>query len=106
MGVCEGERRRVGQHPARERDAAGDRAAAVGTRCHAQLDRVFHGAAFRRSDDVLYCFCPIPSATRERLIVSLTPQTGMTAVHPVYVSQTTENADPFRYSETGEVAKQ
>ncbi len=46
------------------------------------------------------------SAAKERLIVSLTPQTGMTAVHPVYVSQTTEDADPFRYSETGEVAKQ
>jgi type II secretory pathway pseudopilin PulG len=46
------------------------------------------------------------SATRDRVIVSLAPQTGMTAVHPVYVPQVLENADPYRYAETGEVARQ
>jgi len=46
------------------------------------------------------------NAKRERLIVSLKPATGMTAVHPVYVSQQTEDADPYRYAETGEVARQ
>lgn len=46
------------------------------------------------------------NASRQRLIVELTPQTGMTAVHPVYVSQVNEDGDPFRYAETGEVAQQ
>jgi prepilin-type N-terminal cleavage/methylation domain-containing protein len=46
------------------------------------------------------------SAKRERLVVSLMPQTGATAVHPVYVSRGNEDADPFRYAETGEVARQ
>jgi prepilin-type N-terminal cleavage/methylation domain-containing protein len=46
------------------------------------------------------------SAKRERLIVRLSPQTGSTAVHPVYVSKATENGDPFRFAEIGEVAAQ
>ncbi len=46
------------------------------------------------------------SAKQERLIVRLSPQTGSTAVHPVYVSRATEDGDPYRYAETGEVAAQ
>lgn len=42
------------------------------------------------------------TSKRERLIVTLTPQTGMTAVHPVYP----DSSDPFRYAETGEIARQ
>jgi Tfp pilus assembly protein FimT len=49
---------------------------------------------------------PNPTTKRDRLIVSLTPQTGMTAVHPVYVDPMGIIADPYRYAETGEVAKQ
>lgn len=52
------------------------------------------------------------NAKRERLVVSLTPLTGKTAVHPVYVSPgppaplNQQQGDPFRYAETGEVARQ
>lgn len=49
---------------------------------------------------------PNPTPKRDRLIVSLTPQTGKTAVHPVYIDPTGAITDPFRYAETGEVAKQ
>lgn len=49
---------------------------------------------------------PNPTTKRERLILSLTPQTGKTAVHPVYIDPAGINADPFRYAETGEVAPQ
>ncbi len=46
---------------------------------------------------------PNPTPKRDRVIVSLAPQTGMTAVHPVYIGAT---PDPYRYAETGEVARQ
>lgn len=49
---------------------------------------------------------PNPTPKRDRLIVSLTPQTGKTAVHPVYTDPTGATYDPYRYAETGEVAKQ
>jgi len=42
------------------------------------------------------------SNKRERFIVSMTPQTGKTNVHPVYIGTP---SDPYRYSETGEVAR-
>ncbi len=46
------------------------------------------------------------NAKKDRLVVSLMPQTGATAVHPVYVSLPNEDADPFRYAESGETARQ
>lgn len=49
---------------------------------------------------------PNPPSKRERMIVSVTPVTGKTAVHPVYVDPTGASADPYRYAETGEVAGQ
>lgn len=49
---------------------------------------------------------PNPQPKRERMIISLTPQTGKAAVHPIYIDPTGANPDPFRYAETGEVAQQ
>lgn len=49
---------------------------------------------------------PNPQSKRERMIISLTPQTGKAAVHPIYIDPTGATADPFRYAETGEVAQQ
>jgi prepilin-type N-terminal cleavage/methylation domain-containing protein len=43
-----------------------------------------------------------PTVKSDRVIVTLTPQTGKTAVHPVYADPN----DPYRYAETGEVARQ
>jgi hypothetical protein len=58
------------------------------------------------SDGTITWTC-VNGPKRERLVVSLTPQTGSTAVHPLYVpTASSPNADPFRYAETGEVARQ
>lgn len=49
---------------------------------------------------------PNPMPKRDRMIVSLTPQTGKAAVHRIYIDPTGAAQDPFRYAETGEVAPQ
>jgi prepilin-type N-terminal cleavage/methylation domain-containing protein len=56
------------------------------------------------SDSGVTWTCVVPR--RERNIVSLTPLTGKTSVHPVYLDPAGLTFDPFRYSETGEVARQ